>query len=45
LSLKTRRLNGTLKRFKVPVESITEGQAEDVAIEPGDILFVPERVF
>jgi protein involved in polysaccharide export with SLBB domain len=41
----TRRVNGSLKRFKVPVESITEGQAEDVAIEPGDILFVPERVF
>ena len=41
----TRRLDGALKRFSVPVESITEGQAEDIPIEPGDILFVPERIF
>ena len=41
----TRRLNGSLKRFSVPVESITEGEAEDIPIEPGDILFVPERIF
>ncbi len=41
----TRRVNGVLKRFNVPVESITEGQAEDVPVEPGDILFVPERIF
>jgi polysaccharide export outer membrane protein len=41
----TRRVRGDLKRFKVPVESITEGEAEDIPIEPGDILFVPERIF
>ena len=41
----TRRVNGVLKRFKVPVESITEGQAEDVPLQAGDILFVPDRIF
>lgn len=41
----TRRVDGALKRFNVPVESITEGEAEDIPLEPGDILFVPERIF
>ena len=41
----TRRVQGDLKRFNVPVESITEGEAEDIPVEPGDILFVPERIF
>jgi polysaccharide export outer membrane protein len=41
----TRRVDGDLKRFSIPVESITEGQAEDIPLEAGDILFVPERIF
>jgi len=41
----TRRVDGELKRFNVPVDSISEGEAEDIPLEPGDILFVPERIF
>jgi len=41
----TRRVGGALKRFNVPIESISEGESEDVPLEAGDILFVPERVF
>jgi polysaccharide export outer membrane protein len=41
----TRRVDGQLKRFKVPVESISEGEAEDFTLQSGDIVFVPERIF
>ena len=41
----TRRVHGELQRYKVPVESISEGQAEDFKLQDGDIVFVPERVF
>jgi polysaccharide export outer membrane protein len=41
----TRRVNGELTRHTVAVEKITEGRAEDFALQPGDIVFVPERLF
>jgi polysaccharide export outer membrane protein len=41
----TRKANGALKRFQVPVDAISEGRANDFALEPGDIVFVPERIF
>jgi len=41
----TRKANGELKRFKVPVNAITEGRANDFPLEAGDIVFVPERIF
>jgi polysaccharide export outer membrane protein len=41
----TRRVEGQLKRFKVPIESISEGEAEDFTLQSGDIVFVPERIF
>ena len=41
----TRRVDGQLKRFKVPVESISEGRAEDFKLQNGDIVFVPQRLF
>jgi polysaccharide export outer membrane protein len=41
----TRRVEGELKRFKVQVDSISEGRMEDFRIQSGDIIFVPERVF
>jgi protein involved in polysaccharide export with SLBB domain len=41
----TRKANGQLKRFKVPVDAITEGRATDFPLEAGDIVFVPERIF
>lgn len=41
----TRKMDGQLQRFKVPVESISEGRANDFPLEAGDIVFVPERIF
>jgi polysaccharide export outer membrane protein len=41
----TRRVDGELKRFTVPMESIIEGRADDFPLQSGDIVFVPERVF
>lgn len=36
--------NGPL-RFKVPVAKASEGRAQDVPLQAGDIVYVPERVF
>ncbi len=41
----TRRINGQLRRYRVPVADVTEGEADDVALGAGDIIYVPERVF
>ena len=41
----TRRVEGKAKRFKVPVGRISEGREEDVEIQAGDTIFVPERIF
>jgi polysaccharide export outer membrane protein len=41
----TRRIDGQLKRFKVPVERMSEGEVEDFTLQSGDIIFVPERLF
>jgi protein involved in polysaccharide export with SLBB domain len=41
----TRRVNGELKRFKVPVEAISQGRSDDFMLQGGDIVFVPERLF
>lgn len=41
----TRRVDGQLQRFKVPVDAITEGRFDDFALQAGDIVFVPERIF
>ncbi|QQR89130.1 MAG: polysaccharide export protein [Myxococcales bacterium] len=41
----TRQSGGVLKRYKVEVESITEGTEEDFPLQAGDIIYVPERVF
>jgi polysaccharide export outer membrane protein len=41
----TRRVGGELKRFKVAVEAISEGRKENLELQGGDILFVPERIF
>jgi polysaccharide export outer membrane protein len=40
-----RVVNGKKERFVVPVESIAEGQAPNFVLRPGDIVFVPERIF
>ena len=41
----TRRIDGELIRYRVPVLRITKGQAEDIEVAAGDIVFVPERLF
>jgi protein involved in polysaccharide export with SLBB domain len=41
----TRHIHGQLERFKVAVQRISEGQEEDVSLQEGDIIFVPDRVF
>lgn len=40
-----RVLDGKKTRFQVPVVSIGQGQASNFVLRPGDIVFVPERVF
>jgi protein involved in polysaccharide export with SLBB domain len=44
-TLVTRRDNQKTERFRVPVERVTEGQADDFALQAGDIIYVPERLF
>ncbi len=41
----TRRVQGKLERYRVEVSRVTRGDAEDFPLRPGDIVFVPERVF
>jgi protein involved in polysaccharide export with SLBB domain len=41
----TRRSGGKLHRYRVTVTEITRGNADDFVVSPGDIIFVPERVF
>lgn len=40
-----RRLDGRTIQYRVPVGKVTRGQAEDIAVAAGDIIFVPERLF
>jgi protein involved in polysaccharide export with SLBB domain len=41
----TRRSEGELVRYQVPAGNIQKGTAEDFRLQPGDMVFVPERVF
>ncbi|MFN7131705.1 MAG: polysaccharide biosynthesis/export family protein [Myxococcales bacterium] len=38
----TRVVDGAERKLKVPVESIGEGRDKNFALEPGDIVYVPE---
>lgn len=40
-----RIINGVEKRFILPVKEIGEGRAPNFYLKPGDIIFVPERLF
>ena len=40
-----RRVDGQTIQYHVPVGKVTQGQAEDIAVAAGDIIFVPERLF
>jgi polysaccharide export outer membrane protein len=44
-TLLTRRVEGELRTFSVPVDRISSGQEPDVTVRAGDILHVPERIF
>ena len=41
----TRRVDEELVRYRVPVARVTKGQAQDIEVAAGDIIFVPERMF
>lgn len=41
----TRRVNGEMQRYAVPLDSITVGAADDFRVQPDDIIYVPERPF
>lgn len=41
----SRRVEGELRRYRVPVDEITSGRIADVPLGAGDIINVPRRVF
>ena len=41
----TRRVDEEIIRYRVPVDRVTKGQAADIEVAAGDIIFVPERMF
>lgn len=41
----TRRIGDETIRYRVPVARVTKGQAQDIEVAAGDIIFVPERLF
>lgn len=41
----TRTIEGRPRQFRVPVEDVARGRADDLPLRAGDIVFVPERVF
>jgi len=41
----TRQEGGRARSFRVPVDDIVQGDAEDVLLQAGDIVYIPERVF
>jgi polysaccharide export outer membrane protein len=41
----SRRIDSQTIRYRVPVDKVTKGLAEDIEVAAGDIVFVPERLF
>jgi len=41
----TRTVDGQKQKYRIPVEDIGKGRVPDFVLRPGDIIFVPERVF
>jgi protein involved in polysaccharide export with SLBB domain len=41
----TRRVEGEMRRYVIPLDSITVGAQDDVRVQAGDIIYVPERPF
>ncbi|KPK15295.1 MAG: hypothetical protein AMJ62_09620 [Myxococcales bacterium SG8_38] len=41
----TRKVGNETVRYRVPVARVTKGQARDIEVAAGDIIYVPERLF
>lgn len=41
----SRRVGGELKRIRVAVDDVTAARSEDLQLQAGDIVYVPERIF
>lgn len=41
----TRRVNGEIRRLRVPIDRVSTGQEPDLRLRAGDIVHVPERIF
>lgn len=41
----TRREGERLRRYRIRVDDVTRGRAQDFVLRPGDIVFVPQRAF
>jgi len=41
----TRLIDGSERKFPVPVESIAKGEAKNFFLQPGDIVYVPESIW
>jgi polysaccharide export outer membrane protein len=41
----TRRVGREQRTFLIPVDEITSGEAPDFSLSPGDVVFVPQRIF
>jgi polysaccharide export outer membrane protein len=41
----TRKLGDETVRYRVPVARVSKGQAQDIEVAAGDIIYVPERLF
>lgn len=41
----TRRVDGEMRRYAVPLDNITMGAQDDVRVQAADIIYVPERPF
>lgn len=41
----TRRVDGRMRRYAVPLDQITMGTQDDIPVRAGDIIFVPENIF
>ena len=41
----TRKVGDKTLRYRVPVDRVTKGEAQDIEVADDDIIFVPERIF
>ncbi len=41
----SRKVAGKIRRYRIPLNEISRGRASDFALQAGDIVYLPERVF